>query len=567
MPETNDTSLITRASQVLALIIALGLTGMVSSILITENIDNSGAKINLAGTLRMQAIRISRARMMGDTPLLEKEITNFQQRLDRIRTFDQGGFDSNQELTYLLEAIKKKWSVIKTSTVSLDGNDNFVTDLDNLVSHFQLESEKNIRLLRLIQYFSLFAVVLIAYITIYRLQNSLINPLKLLVQVATETGHGNFTLRANEKAKGELGLLAKTLNNMSQQLSLKYKDFENRVASKTVELEQTNRSLKILYHSAHELSSREHDDNLSSLLLELEKTLAVGTVSINLINQDKLRHHIETSNNTALRHYFTIEKKTHCFGSLIWETPFDLKPAPWQEQLLKAMANLIATSIDLEHKRHTENRLIIMEERAVIARELHDSLAQSLSYLKLQISVLNKQLQKNLPREQVTPTIDEISQGTNRAYQQLRQLLTTFRLKLDDHSIENSIRETVNEFSEKCDFPITLDYSLENNSLNPHQEIHILQIIREALSNIHNHAHATEAAIRMRLDDNNVQVEINDNGCGLPEKPTHEGHFGLKIMKERAKSLNGTLQIRQNSPQGTRVSLSFGLSLKQSLSI
>lgn len=553
----SSTSLITRASQILALFIALGLAGMISSILISENINSGAAKINLAGSLRMLATKVSSSQSTGGIAGTKLAVEKFQSRLELVSSQSQLDFKSDVKLAAIYKEIERKWLKVKNLSASLTDHEELYLSLDHLVSHLQLEIEKEIKLLRLIQYAGFFTIVLISYITIYRLQGNLIAPFRLLMQVAKEAGQGNFTPRADEKAKGELGMLAKSLNEMAGQLSLTYQDFEQKVALKTAELEQSNRSLSILYRSAHSLSSREQADNIERLLSDLKEVIGTGEISVHLNEQEQLPISSSSKSESTLLHFYPINKHDHSFGTLVWKTQSYLSPEPWQEELLKAMSNLIASSADLEYKRRTESRLEILEERAVIARELHDSLAQSLSYLKLQISLLNKQFQKGLPQEQVSSTISEISNGTNQAYKQLREILTTFRLKLDGDSIENSIRDAIQEFTEKCDHDIKLNCDLGANALSPHQEIHLLQIIRESLSNIHKHAQASTATVNIKACDNEVYVEIDDNGCGRPETTSKEGHFGLKIMGERAKSLGGLLQFSQNTPSGTRVSLRF----------
>jgi len=256
-------------------------------------------------------------------------------------------------------------------------------------------------------------------------------------------------------------------------------------------------------------------------------------------------------------HQFPLEKQNRLFGYLIWEIPKGKVVEDWQQQILQAMADIIATAIDLDQKRTSENRLVIVEERAVIARELHDSLAQSLSYLKVQMSLLTRKMHKNVPQNQVEETIEDIKTGLNRAYLQLRELLTTFRLKLDDPAIKNSLQSTITEFSAKCQYDIEFNYQLPQNYLSANQEIHLLQIVREALSNIHRHAQATKAGVAIMLDDNKVKVHIWDNGIGLPDSISEHGHLGLGIMRERAKSLNALLYAENRSEQGTLVSFEF----------
>ena len=132
-----------------------------------------------------------------------------------------------------------------------------------------------------------------------------------------------------------------------------------------------------------------------------------------------------------------------------------------------------------------------------------------------------------------------------RAYQQLRELLTTFRLKLEDPSIENALQGTVTEFAEKCQHPIELHYKIPQNYLSANQEIHVLQIVREALSNVQRHADANNAGVSVRQVDNKVKVEIWDDGKGLMKGQQQAGHFGLGIMEEQAKSLNTLIELKE----------------------
>jgi len=153
--------------------------------------------------------------------------------------------------------------------------------------------------------------------------------------------------------------------------------------------------------------------------------------------------------------------------------------------------------------------------------------------------------------------MSDIKQGINDAYRQLRELLTTFRLKLDDPSLANALKGTVVEFAQKCQHDINLNFELPENTLTANQEIHVLQIIREALSNVHRHAKATSAGVELRLNNGKLQIEIWDNGIGLKDTSQEQGHFGLGIMQERAKSLDTEINITPRIPKGTRVLFEF----------
>ncbi len=590
----SSTSLIARVGQIMAVIIALGLLSMISSMLVTESLSGDASQINKAGSLRMQAMRISRAYFVDHSKnkdLINKEVAEFDTRLAHLLSGGLRNVRNNSEIEQQYQKVLSIWKTLKhdknhehskeNKEKTIAKFDEFVSVLDRLVTLLQFESEKKLSMLRLIQGISLLSILIVTITILVKLNRSVIMPLKQLVHVANETGKGNFDVKAQYSADDELGVLAKALNQMSNELKSTYQEFEHRVAQKTQQLTQSNQSLQVLYRAARQLTSYDshhNDGNVDlqnqkidqQIIQDLEQVLGFGRVSIKLNEHNNLVIDISTPNEhidhicfNQLR--FPLEKQTRLFGYLIWQFPKGEQVAQWQQEILQAMADLIATTIELDQKRNAENRLLIVEERAVIARELHDSLAQSLSYLKVQMSLLTRKMQKTIKPEQLdkslhdslNETIEDIKQGLNAAYLQLRELLTTFRLKLDDPSIESALQGTIAEFSEKCQHPINFNFKLPQNYLSANQEIHLLQIVREALSNIHRHAHATKAGVCIKHKDNVVTVEIWDNGQGLPDTLPEHGHFGLGIMEERAKSLNSLIELVKREPKGTKVVLKF----------
>ena len=556
MPD--NASLFTKARYLLTFFIGLALTVMLSLILVSENISSSTANINAASSLRIAASTITSQQIAGGSALSNNEVTRFQRQLNKLRSQHQLDLDSKTELTHLFTTIYSYWGRVKLQPTPAHDLDLFTAELDKLIIYFQAETERKIQQLRLIQFVAFFLITIISSFAIFRIQRIIVTPFIQLLHVATEVGLGNFKPQADEAAAGELGVIATSLNKMTQQLSLTYKDFEDNVEKKTRQLEQSNLSLKLLYRSAHHLSSNSTSKDLINLLPEIESCLGVGQIFLTLDGHGGVAaSDLPNKHNTYTVYMHPINKNGHAFGTLVWKVPSVFRPRRWQKELIGVMTSLMASSLDLEIKRHAASRVSIIEERAVIARELHDSLAQSLSYLKLQISLLNKQFERNLSHQQIAPTINEISEVTNTAYKQLRDVLTTFRLRLDQDSMEDSIKQSTQEFSNKLGFSIHLMYQLSEKTLRPHQEIHLLQIIREALSNIQKHSRATQASIQLIESDGEIQLEVSDNGCGLPNILSKEGHFGLSIMKERAKSLNASLKLIANDPQGTKVLLNF----------
>ncbi|WP_306464728.1 ATP-binding protein, partial [Citrobacter freundii] len=88
------------------------------------------------------------------------------------------------------------------------------------------------------------------------------------------------------------------------------------------------------------------------------------------------------------------------------------------------------------------------------------------------------------------------------------------------------------------------DYQLPAKCVNSHQSIHVVQIVREALNNILQHANANWAEVALTLNNGIVELQINDNGEGITPNPEKIKHYGLIIMRERANSLNGSYSIR-----------------------
>ncbi|MCW8880779.1 MAG: histidine kinase, partial [Sedimenticola sp.] len=203
-------------------------------------------------------------------------------------------------------------------------------------------------------------------------------------------------------------------------------------------------------------------------------------------------------------------------------------------------------------------RLALHEERGVIARELHDSLAQSLSYLKIQVSRLDMTLKQERDEEAIQAVVQEIREGLNSAYRQLRELLTTFRLKVDERGLLQALEDTVHEYQARSDISISLDFNLLGLQLSENEEIHVLQVIREALSNVVRHSGAKNATVALTGGgETPIHVSIVDDGRGIPPAPERPRHYGLAIMDERVRSLGGTITIEPAPGGGTQVVFEF----------
>lgn len=245
-------------------------------------------------------------------------------------------------------------------------------------------------------------------------------------------------------------------------------------------------------------------------------------------------------------------------GILLLETEANHYFEDAELQLFEVTAQLLALSIGLEENAQEGRRVALLEERAVIARELHDSLAQSLSYMKFQLARLQTNFGAMLIESGTHSIVNDMREGLDNAYRELRELLTTFRVQMDVRGLDHVLKEAIEEFSQRSSLTITLDNRLQECRFSVNEEFHLLHIIREALSNIVRHSGAKKVIIALTLQSTgDVIVTIDDDGIGVAFDKSKLHHYGLTIMTERATCLGGVIEILPRPRGGTRVRLLF----------
>ena len=473
--------------------------------------------------------------------------------------------------------------------------DYFVSHVDDMVNILEHEVENRIRLLRLIQVSSLFLTTLVVSITMYYMHTGVLTPLRELLNAASGVRRGDFSPRVDIQHDDELGQLGQAFNSMAEELSVMYSDLEKRVRIKTQDLERSNRSLELLYNVTRRLSEAPFGDDVYQLLLrDIEQMVDTGPGSICLgdcnsehayklsttriaipsdadicqppdcskcfsSGQAHLLSMPRCGKSTLRVHSTPIRDQRQQYGVLMVELPRDAEALQdWQLRLLEGVASHIAIALNINRRSSQARMLALLEERGVIARELHDSLAQSLSYLKIQVARLDAasvSIDGNAAIRQVTA---ELRDGLNSAYRQLRELLTTFRLKMDGADLSETLKQTVAEFSQRGDLPISLNNQIGSCKLGPNAELHMIQIVREALSNVQRHAQANQASVTIECSvDGDVTLHIDDDGIGMSDSQGGEHHYGRIIMEERAHGLAGSIEYGRSAMGGTRVTLAF----------
>lgn len=197
------------------------------------------------------------------------------------------------------------------------------------------------------------------------------------------------------------------------------------------------------------------------------------------------------------------------------------------------------------------------EERRRIARELHDSTAQSLSALEMNTSILESTAADDKTRKLAGET-RAISRQVCAELRNISYLLHP--PLLEEEGLVFAIRWFADGFTKRNNIPVALDLPEEFPRLPSDEETALFRIVQEALSNIYRHAGATKAWIKLRRDDKSgVSLEIRDNGEGLPVDFSFSKAVGVGLagMRERMKQLGGTLEVA-SSPYGVSVSCRLG---------
>lgn len=226
--------------------------------------------------------------------------------------------------------------------------------------------------------------------------------------------------------------------------------------------------------------------------------------------------------------------------------------------LLISVGRHLGLAIEKARLESEARRLAILEERNIIGNELHDSLAQSLIGMRLQLKLLGESLERrDFGGAQYEAS--RLRRAMAQANADLRELLTNYRLKIDDAGLVPTIASLVERFGRETGIAVFFQNECRSLALTPAQEIQVFFIVQEALTNIRKHSGARNVRVLLNNEDDLYTVLIEDDGLGMaegPEAATGE-HAGLAIMRERTERLQGQIVIESEPGEGTRIVLMF----------
>ena len=230
---------------------------------------------------------------------------------------------------------------------------------------------------------------------------------------------------------------------------------------------------------------------------------------------------------------------------------------------LNVLAEMVQTlSRDTEEQLKEFTDYAAMRERTRLSGELHDSLAQTLAGIKMQVRVLDETLHQ-ADEERTWQELEKIEESLEEANIELRELIGHFRTPIGEAGLLPAIGRVVERFRRDCpDARVLLQTQWDDLKLPAEHELQIVRIVQEALANVRKHAHASTVRILVSGDAGSgyCRILVEDDGVGFTHAPQEGGggtHIGLSLLQDRAMRVGGRLRVESEPGEGVRVVLEF----------
>ncbi|MHB1941482.1 MAG: ATP-binding protein [Acidiferrobacteraceae bacterium] len=430
------------------------------------------------------------------------------------------------------------------------------------------------------------------------IQHRLHEPLTHLRGWALRLRDGDLSARISPPEQGDFSLLAADINQLSDKLQALAEDMEQKVRDQTASLAQKNQSLEILYDVVASLNAvHDLDELLARFLKTLMKVVGARAASVHLVTENgDMRlvasagldtSQLSGNGTTALEiadgddgievryeaHHplFDGEPMASVFvplryqgnnlgGYRLFMESATIAAREDMRDLFATIGRQLGMAVEKTRLDVESQRLILMQERQMIANDLHDSLAQSLASLRMQVAVLGETLQQrgDIPAQN---ELQKIKKNLDDAYRELRELLLRCRAPMGMPGLVAAIEGAMEYFRQNSGITAFLQNESRGFALDPTSEVQVLRIVQEALANIRKYSKAHHVRVMLRSDDDGVcHVLVEDDGLGISPQKTEAlpgERLGLRIMQERAHYLGGTLSVESEPGEGTRVMLMF----------
>jgi two-component system nitrate/nitrite sensor histidine kinase NarX len=598
----------------------LALLSTALTLWVSWQLDGGAAAVNEAGRMRMQSYRMSLSIGTGETSALAQQVKDFETSLATLRNGDalrplfvpwddtvRARFNTVEKdwLNYQAHWIKAQplgVSHLRYETVAFAAAiDLFVGSIESHIAHWTA-------MLHLLQMAMLAMAVTGAAVLLYTGYLFVLEPVSQLKQAIEKIQLGDFSARVERVTSDEFGTLADGFNGMAEHMQSMYRNLERKVAEKTAELEEKNERLESLYEVtalvakastldelaqgfAKRITRIAHADGvavrwsdqtnqrylllaaqgLPSSMVDAELCIDRGdchcgagpTVEnlrvIPILSRDT--PHLPHCERAGFETVVNIPVRQHdrLMGEVDLFFHAKVKLSSAERSLLEALSSHLASGMENLRLTSFEKEAAVSQERHLLARELHDSIAQSLAFLKIQVQLMRDALHSRNPVE-INQVLEEIDTGVRESYGDVRELLLHFRTRTNTEDIEPALATTLRKFEHQSGLKTSLNLQGQGMPLSPDLQIQALHIIQEALSNVRKHARASQIWLDVQQQPS-WRFEVRDDGVGFtPENDQlDETHVGLRIMSERAQRIGAQLDVISTPGHGSSVILTLPL--------
>ncbi|MDH5436769.1 MAG: histidine kinase, partial [Gammaproteobacteria bacterium] len=381
------------------------------------------------------------------------------------------------------------------------------------------------------------ALLAVTGLILYRIYRYLLAPLCEIQRWAHSMHGGEFFAQIGQQDNEHMWDLIDELNRFGKEYSALVYNVDDMVSIQTSNLAQKTRSLEILYDVAARLNvSRDLDDLLKRSLDTLMDIVSARAGSIRLLTNDgKLKlvaskglerdivenyklitsdtcmlgnqiSEAEIIKNTQLKNYSVNIAQPLYNGELLRMIAVPLQHHDSNlgicklfvdsdsvsddkdiQALLTGLGRHLGLAIEKSRLDNETQRLSIMQERAMLANELHDSLAQTFASLRFQVRMLDMTLQQ-IDNKMALEEIEKIENGLDHANMELRELMAHFRVRMDERGLVPALEEIINQFEQQTNIKVYLHKDCPDINLPPDYEVQILRIIQESLANVRKHS-------------------------------------------------------------------------------
>ena len=488
------------------------------------------------------------------------------------------------------------------------GLEGFVAGINDLVLAMEQSYARDTKLLRGTQA----ALVLLALagtgIMLRFFVQQVIAPVGELRSGIRRMAGNDLAVRLPPGHDDELGELANGFNQMAGHLQSVYATLEQRVEAETRALALRNRELGILYEITAFLGVQGPVEQLcAGFLARIRAALGADAGAVRLYAPDTAVLHLIASEGLS-GDFVTREARMGCGDCLCGEVLQTGAPIAFQTadpppgmtlrnciregfatatafnifynrqrvgvfnlyfreahtvssqevSLLETLGQHLGAAVENQRLRSREKELAVSEERNLLAQDLHDSIAQGLAFLNIQVQLLEDSLKKDRADEAMQ-TAGKLREGVQESYDHVRELLVHFRTRVDQADLDSAIRAALEKFEGQTGIATAFTRTGNGPPLDAGDEIQAMHIIQEALSNIRKHARASRVRVEVQRSGQGVEVSVEDDGGGFdPDREPNlrsERHVGLKIMRERAHRIGGECLIEAQPGKGVRVRL------------